>query len=74
MTGHKDNFQPFEEFSTPVPVHGVGKAVIHAYGKGEVALQSTIDLSTHLISKVSYVPVFKNPSYLATTLAQNWHQ
>jgi len=56
MTGDKENFQTFEDFSIPVPVHVVGKATIHAYGKGEIALQSTIDRSTHLITNVWYVP------------------
>src|SRR5271169_5477266 len=56
MTGNKENFHTFEEFTPPVPVYGVGKALIHAYGKGQVILESKLDLSTHSLPHVWYVP------------------
>src|SRR5271170_4404455 len=56
MTGDETNFHDFEEFPNPVPVYGVGKAVIHAIGKGKILLESTIDKSTHTLPQVWYVP------------------
>lgn len=56
MTGDKRNFHSFEEFTSPSPVYGVGKSVIHAYGKGQIILESTNDYSTHSLPQVWYVP------------------
>src|SRR5271167_670204 len=56
MTGIKDNFQSFEEFTEPIPVYGVGKALLHAYGQGDVILKDTLNNTTHTLQQVWCVP------------------
>src|SRR5271167_4908751 len=56
MTGIKDNFQSFEEFTKPIPVYGVGKALLHAYGQGDVILKDTLNNTTHTLQQVWCVP------------------
>src|SRR5437762_8751909 len=56
MSRNHQYFQNYEEFHKPIPVYGVGHFILHAYGQGEVTLESTIDHSTHTLRQVWHVP------------------